>query len=262
MNTAKTSLSVAENASKPPLYQQIYLLIRDRIMSGEYPDQSLLPTEHEASELFGVSRITAKRALNEIAADGLCIRKRGQGSVVTYKLVGAPLKSDAQGLLDVLGGINTETDGRLLEFDYRPADKRIAKIFEIDTGAEVQRSVRLRSLDGKPLSYLITYVPADLGQKFDKKYLKTEAVISLLEKTGVKVKEADQTITAVLAEVVAAKALNIKQGSPLLRVSRIVRDVDDQVVEYIIGLYRPDRFQYGMSLTRNDDGIRQFWTSE
>ena len=59
---------MAESGPPPPLYRQIYLLIRDRIMNGEYPNQSLLPSEKEVANLFGVSRITAKRALNEIAA--------------------------------------------------------------------------------------------------------------------------------------------------------------------------------------------------
>jgi GntR family transcriptional regulator len=251
---------MADSGLQPPLYQQIYLMIRDRITHGEYPDQSLLPTEHEMANQFGVSRITAKRALNEIAADGLCVRKRGQGSRVTYKLANAPLKSDAQGLLDVFAGMNMHTEGRVLEFDYRPAGKRIAEIFGTDATAEVQRSVRTRYHDGKPLSYLTTYVPADLGRRYQRKHLADQAVVTMLEKTGVEVAGADQTITAVLAEAVVATALKVKQGTPLIRISRIVRDRNGRVVEYIAGLYRPDRFQYGMSMTRVDDGIRQFWT--
>ena len=62
--------------SQSPLYQQIYLVIRDRILSGEYPDQSLRPGENELVAQFGVSRITAKRALNELSTEGLCDRKR------------------------------------------------------------------------------------------------------------------------------------------------------------------------------------------
>ncbi len=81
----------------------------------------------------------------------------------------------------------------------------------------------------------------------------------MLEKTGVEVANAEQSITATLAEAIAAEALEIKQGAPLLRISRIVRDRDSRVVEYIVGLYRPDQFQYSMSMLRVDDGIRQFW---
>ena len=159
---------MVESGLQTPLYQQIYLLIRDRIMSGEYPHRSSLPSEHAAAEMFGVSRITAKRALNEVAAEGLCVRKRGQGSRVTYRPSGGPLRSDAQGLLDVFADMNLHTEGQVLEFDYRLAGHRIAAILEIDEATEVQRSVRTRRLDGKPLSYLTTYVPADLGRRYQR----------------------------------------------------------------------------------------------
>jgi len=230
-------------------------------MNGEYPDQSLLPSEHELANLFGVSRITAKRALNEVAAEGLCIRRRGLGSRVTYNPAGGgPLKSDTQGLLDIFSDLYLRTEGRVLEFSYAPAGKRIAEVLEIDESAEVQRSTRTRRLDGTPLSYLTTYVPADLGRHYDRGHLVHQAAVTMLEKTGVEVANAEQSITATLAEAIAAEALEIKQGAPLLRISRIVRDRDNRVVEYIVGLYRPDQFQYSMSLLRVDDGIRQFWT--
>jgi GntR family transcriptional regulator len=257
---AKSSLRLAQDGPQPSLYQQIHLLIRDRIMNGEYPDQSLLPSEHELANLFGVSRITAKRALNEVAAEGLCIRRRGHGSHVTYNPAGGPLKSDTQGLLDIFSDLYLRTEGRVLEFSYAPAGKRIAEVLEIDESAEIQRSTRTRRLDGKPLSYLTTYVPADLGRRYDRGHLVHQAAVTMLEKTGVEVANAEQSITATLAEAIAAEALEIKQGAPLLRISRIVRDRDNRVVEYIIGLYRPDQFQYSMSLLRVDDGIRQFWT--
>lgn len=244
-----------------PLYQQIYLEIRHRITSGEYPDRSLLPSEYETAEQFGVSRITAKRALNEVAADGLCVRRRGQGSRVTYKPAAGPLKSDAQGLLDFLSDINVETEGAVLEFDYRPAGRRIAGIMAMNDSDEVQRSVRTRRIDGKPLSYLTTYVPADLGRLFNRDDLVRHAPLLLLEKAGVTVADADQTITATLADAAAAQALEVKLGAPLLRISRTVFDPAGRVVEFIVGLYRPDQYQYRMPLSRVVDGERLRWAT-
>jgi len=261
MEPAERLHPMADGGQQPPLYQQIYLMIRHRIMSGEYPDQSLLPGEHAAAEMFGVSRITAKRALNEVAAEGLCVRRRGKGSRVTYKPSGGPIKSDTQGLLDVFTDMNLKTEGQVLEFDYRPAGQRIADILGIDIRSEVQRSVRLRHLNGKPISYLTTYVPADLGRRYERGHLADQAAVTLLEKTGVDIDTAEQTITASLAEAVTAEALEVKQGAPLLRISRIVRNDENRVVEYIVGLYRPDQFQYGMSLKRVDDGNRHSWAS-
>ncbi len=251
----------ATGGHQAPLYQQIYLEIRHRIMSGEYPNHSLLPGEHETAGQFGVSRITAKRALNEVAADGLCVRRRGQGSRVTYKPAVGPLKSDVQGLLDFLSDMTMETEGFVLEFDYRAAGRGIAKIMEIAESDEVQRSVRTRRIDGKPLSYLTTYVPAELGRLYKRDHLARQAPLTLLENAGVAVADADQTITATLADAGAAKSLEIKLGAPLLRISRKVFDSNGRVVEYIVGLYRPDQYEYAMSLTRVADGERRSWAT-
>ena len=188
--------SGTENETKPPLYQQIYLQIREKITSGDYPDGSLLPTESEAALLFGVSRITVKRAFNELAADGLCVRKRGQGSRVTYKMSATPLKSDFQGLLDVFADMNmNDTEGKVLEFEYIAAGARIAEIFNIEPSAQIQRSVRVLYHERKALSYLTTYVPADLGRQYESLHLVDQPVVTMLEKTGVKVANAEQAIT-------------------------------------------------------------------
>lgn len=246
--------------AQSPLYQKIYLVIRDRILSGEYPDQSLLPSEHELAELFGVSRITAKRALNEISAEGLCDRKRGRGSCVTYKPATTPLKTDVQGLLDYLFQMNLATEGFVLEFDYVAASAEIATVMKIAEGEEIQRSVRVRHLEGTPFSYLTTYVPADLGRLYTRKHLASQAVLTVLEKTGVEVAHAEQTITATLAGARAAESLRVKLGSPLLRISRIVFDQNEKVVEHIIGLYRPDQYQYRTYLSRISTGDATTWS--
>lgn len=245
-----------------PLYQQVYLVIRDRILNGVYPDQSLLPGEHELADLFDVSRITAKRALNEIAAEGLCVRKKGQGSRVTYKPSVAPLKTDVQGLLDYLFQMNLESEGSVLEFEYIPATEEIAKILKCDEGAEVQRSVRLRQVGGTPFSYLTTFVPADIGRNYKRENLASQAVLTVLEKIGIEVARADQTITATLAGAVVAKAMDVKPGSPLLRISRIVFDRNERVVEYIVGLYRPDQYQYRTMLSRVSTGNKTAWSED
>ena len=72
---------------------------------------------------------------------------------------------------------------------------------------------------------------------------------------------AEQTITAALADSQVAPALDIEIGSPLLAVSRVVRDQDDRPVEYVKALYRPDRYQHRMSLTRVQRDERNIWST-
>src|SRR5260221_13750492 len=75
--------TLLDSSLPTPLYHQIYMILRSRIRAGSFTPNALLPGEQEMALLFKVSRITVKRALNELAADGLISRHRGRGSIVT-----------------------------------------------------------------------------------------------------------------------------------------------------------------------------------
>src|SRR6188472_4523608 len=100
---ARNSTSRAVDPGLPiPLYHQIYVLLREQILSGVYADQALVPTEQALGERFGVSRITAKRALDELAAEGLVVRQRGRGTTVVGRMPSRPLSANISGLLENL----------------------------------------------------------------------------------------------------------------------------------------------------------------
>jgi len=244
-----------------PLYHQIYLILRSKILDGTYGRDDRLPGEQEIVRQFGVSRITAKRALDELAAAGLAVRERGRGTKVRYVRPAKALTSSVEGLLENLLVMGLETKVKLLEFAYVPATDEVAEALECGPGATVQRSVRVRSLKGAPLSYLTTYVPEAVAHSYDRDDLATTPLLVLLERFGVVVSSAEQTITAALADSQVAPALDIEIGSPLLAVNRVVRDQDGRPVEYLKALYRPDRYQHRMSLTRVRRDERNIWSA-
>src|SRR5919197_861205 len=203
--------------SPMPLYHRLYVILRDRIASGTHPEGSVLPSEAELTAAFGVSRITAKRALDELAAEGLVERVRGRGTTVMARpaaLPGArPISASIDGLLENLNVIGRETAVELIEFGYAPAPDHVRGELALDPGAVTQRAVRVRKLDG----------------------------------AGVVVGAAEQSITATLADTLTAARLQTSVGAPLLLMKRCVKDTGGQPVQYIEVLYRPDRFEYRMS---------------
>jgi len=247
-------------ASPTPLYHQIYLILRDEILSGERPRGALLPGEKDLIEIFAVSRITAKRALNELAAAGLVVRERGRGTRVRYEGPTPPIRSSVEGLLENLLAMGLKTEVRLLEFDYVPATEEVARALHCEVRTPVQHAVRVRSLEGAPLSHLTTYVPEDIGRSFDARDLARTPLLALLERCGVVVTSAEQTIAATLADSRVASLLGVAVGSALLRIRRVVHDQAGRPVEYITGLYRPDRYQYRMALSRVEGGERKIWS--
>ncbi len=243
-----------------PLYHQIYVLLREQIVSGTYAPRAALPTEHELMRRFHVSRITVKRALDELAAEGLVERSRGRGTRVVEALRPAPVSGNISGLLENLLMVGLKTRVQIVDFGYVPASAEVARALAVKEGTEVQRAIRVRSRAGVPLSFTTSYVPAEIGRTYGRKDLAREPLLALLERTGVLIGSADQTISAILADTLVAPRLKVRVGSPLLSVTRTVADQNGRPVEYINILYRPDRYQYRMKLARIQGDAAKLWS--
>lgn len=253
-------MTLIDDRLPTPLYHQIYVLLRDKILSGDYPKNSLIPSEHELERMYGVSRITAKRALDELAAEGFVSRQRGRGTRVIHSPAAPSVVGNVEGLFEnvVMRGFKTEVE--VLEFDYGPASPAAAEALGIAIGDTVQRVVRIRKKNGQPFSYLVTHVPEEIGQRFGRDALAThQPMLAVLERHGVVVARAEEAISAVLADNATAPALNIQVGSPLLKVSRVAYAPDDRPVEHLLTLYRSDLYQLNIALERVREGKINTW---
>ncbi|MEM8986240.1 MAG: GntR family transcriptional regulator [Pseudomonadota bacterium] len=249
---AQSDLSEIDGSLPTPLYHQIYTVLKNRITNGVYPFNTVLPGEQELCKSFGVSRITIKRALGELAAEGVVSRHRGRGTVVRLHLPSPIVKANFDGLLENLIQMGVNTDVKLLEFSEMPAPAVIAESLEIAEGDKVQHSIRLRLIEGAPFSYLRTYLPMDIAKPIKKKDLTSTPLLTLLKRSGVKVNSARQTITAVAAEPAVAGALELSVGAPVLKIIRVIKDDELRPVQCIVAFYRPDRYEYEMKLSRDD----------
>jgi len=237
-----------------PLYHQIFLMLRERIVSGQLEPGALLDGEQEMAKQLGVSRITVKRALNELAARGLVNRQRGRGTTVAGRAV-IPLVAGAfDTLVESLQRMGLQTEVQLLDVREQSAAGAIAQRLEIKADAKVQRAVRLRSLNGQPFSHLVNYIPLSIAERFSLDDLASTSMLTLLERAGAPAQEAEQWISAVSATSAIAAALDVSPGSPLLRVDRVMRGPRRKPVQFIEAHYRPDRFHYHFRTTRSPRG--------
>ena len=259
---AKRTYARLDPSARVPLYHQIFLILRNRIYGGEVRPGELVPGEQDLAAEFHVSRITAKRALNELAEAGLVVRERGRGTRVIKRPPAPAVTASIEGWLENISLMGIATEAHVLDFGYVAASEDIAHALDIELGTEVQHAVRVRSLDSAPMSYLVTYVPADIGRQFDRDDLNTRPLLQLLVLAGVDVASARQTISATIADAEVASALSIHAGAPLIEVRRVVRDGSDRPVEYIRVLYRPDvyRFEMSMHRVREREGMR--WATQ
>ena len=240
--------------------RRVYLLLRDEITNGTFREGALMPGENRLAERFSVSRVTVRRALDALSADGWIEKRTGAGSVVLPRSQSdTRIAADFAGLVPQLVEIDRSTTARLLYFSYDTAPSPVAAALGLDAKEKVQTAVRVRLSDGQPFSHLTTHVPADIAQSYDEADLATQPLFRLLERSGVVVNSAKQTVSATLAVPDVAEALNISVGSPLLSLRRIVQDADGRGVEYLSALYRTDLFRLEMTLERIGVGNNRQW---
>ncbi len=123
----------------------------------------------------------------------------------------------------------------------------------------MQRSVRVRYIDNEPFSYLVTHVPETVGAHYTQEELGELPLLSLFERAGIAVDSATQTISATLATPAVAEALAVAVGDALTSLTRTVFAPDGSGVEHLPALYRPDRYRFGMELTRVASVAEAVW---
>ena len=239
--------------------RQVYLVLRDRIVSGNLSHGRRLPNENELAAAHDVSRVTIRRALAELERERLIERRRSLGTRVIFQPSAAPIVGDITGMLASLADMGRRTTVKLLSFDYMPAGGAVAEALGVANPDLMQRAIRVRSIDGEPFSYLTTHVPERIGVTFTRQELANRPLLELLERSGVKVSRATQHIGAGLAVPAVADALGVKTGSPLIEMTRIVYDGDGAAVEHLHALYRPDRYSLVIDLARSD-GPEKTWS--
>jgi GntR family transcriptional regulator len=239
--------------------KQVYLVLRDRILSGAIAFGAKLPNENELADNHGVSRVTVRRALGELARERLIERRRSAGTRVTYRPSPAPMIADISGVLANLADMGRRTTVRLVSLDYVPAEGVVAQSLGVASDQLLQRSVRVRSVDGLPFSYLTTHVPENISVTFTRQELASRPLLELLERAGVKVEHARQRISAGLATSSVAEALGLRTGSPLIELVRVVYDQAGRGVEHLHALYRPDRYAFEIDLVRSGAADTKAW---
>ncbi|MEM8691172.1 MAG: GntR family transcriptional regulator [Pseudomonadota bacterium] len=235
-----------------PLYHQLVLQYRQQILTGAMAIGTRLPGEEEMARIAGVSRITAKRALNELAGAGLVERTRGRGTIVTYAAPQGGMQADFDDLMQNLALIGASTEVDLLSRRELPGPPEIADALDLAKSTPVHEIIRRRRQDGRPFSHVAAYLPADLAQHITDDTLRHASFLSIFANLGVQVTSARQTLRAVLAGKNLAEALDILPGAALLQITRILRDDARRPIQHLTVHYRADLYALTMDLNRDD----------
>lgn len=225
-----------------PLYHQIYLQLRDEILSGQRALGSSMPTEQELSDIYAVSRITARRVLTELAHQKFVERKRRLGTRVTFRSPAKPVEANIDLTSDSVLAFTRRTTAKILSVVTEPASPATAAALSLSPGDKVLRVVSIRSMDGEPVAYLVSYVRAELSAVLTVKTLARAPILDLLGEAGHRAVLTEQTVGAMQADATMSKALDIEARSALLRITRTSYDREMTPFLLIFAHYRADKF--------------------
>jgi len=245
----------------PPLFRQVADAIRERLHDGTYPVGIPLPGERALAEAFGVARVTVRSALARLQEEGLVTRLRGQGTLPIGQAMATQHPKLHNGLLDNIVSLGLRSRIQVLSCRRQPCDADIARQLQLPPAASVLCLQRVRKSGGAPVMYSEVVLPDFVGAAIEQHLLEDVPLLTLMEKAGFPFDHGEQELSATIAPAHVALALKIPAGSPLLRVRRVVYDAHKRPIQYLLGYYAPERYQYRMQVSRSGSASK-VWISE
>lgn len=214
--------------------------------SGEWGPGDAIPSESELAARFNVSQGTVRKAIDEMAADNLLVRRQGKGTFVATH-------NDPRSFFRFLriapneGELQSEHDSIPIECWRAKAGADVARTLGLEKGAPIIILRRLLKFGDEPVVFDEIYLPGDLFQDLTLDILKEsdKSLYSLFEsRYGVRMIRADERLRAVSADRVSADLLKVPEGSPLLLVERVTFTYGNKPVEWRRGFYSTQNYYY------------------
>lgn len=222
-------------------YQEIAEAIRTEVETGVLAAGALLPSESELSTAHDASRVTIRKALEQLRAEGLVDSRQGFGWFVGSDPIRQSLDS-LETIEDQLAGAGLSSERRVLRFRFVHAPPEVAELL----GPEVLEVVRLNLADDEPFAHVTVWCEATLGADLSRSDVEESTFVDLLLK---RLGHATQVISAVAADSETAAALAVDEGSPLLRVRRVTTDTAGGNVLVSEHLYPAHRTEFEVTLS-------------
>ncbi len=252
MTTNPTNLAgngaPATSGSSPtfsPLYQQIKALITQSLQSGEWKPGELIPSEVELAGRFKVSQGTVRKAIDELAAENLVVRRQGKGTFVATHHEARAQYRFLRLMPDT--GEPHHADNHILEVKRLRAPAEIARLLDLRAGDSVVFIKRVQAFDGAPAIVEELWLPGALFRGLTAERLGEYKgpMYGLFEtEFGTRMIRASEKIRAVGADDITAELLKVEPRTPLLFVERVSFTYGDKPVEVRRAFYLTDRHHY------------------
>lgn len=242
--------SMVSQTVEKPLYLQLVDKLEVAIRERMAPNDKLF-SERELTQVYGVSRITVRLALQELEKRGLVYKKHGKGTYVSEISDTAVDLSQAYSFTEQMKKIGKVPRTSILSFKLVKASDYIAQHLQLSQGEEVFEVERLRLADEVPMMLERTYVPASLFPALTAIRMREKPLYEIfLEDYGQTIRLAEEEFYASIALDNEAKILGIPSNSPVLHLVRKTYNDKNRIIEFTFSIARADQFRYKISHQR------------
>ena len=237
------------NLDMQPLYEKVKKKITESLVQGEWRPGEALPSETELANVYEVSQGTVRKAIDELSADSILIRRQGKGTyVATHNEENIQLRFLR---LTSNFGLKEKLDNQLVSFSKEKATNKLSKILNINPASTIISLKRVLTFNEKPLILDVIKIPAQSFRGLTAEMIvkKKGSMYRMYETDfGVRMLRADEKIRAINANFESASLLNVKENTPLLSVERISYTYENKPIEWRLGLCITDNHYYRSEL--------------
>lgn len=240
-----------DRLSRLPLYDQIQRNIRQLILDGHLREGQIMPSEWELAELYDVSRLTVRKALDELVHQRWLRKRQGVGTFVTRPKI-ASIAPDKLSFTQQMLAIGRTPSSRLLSCKRVPATAHIASLLGLEAKAPLVEIVRIRLADGQPILLECSSLPYHrFPDLLDCPLLESGSLYAFLaERYGVEITRMEQRLKPVLLTAEQARLLDAPEGSPSIRSDILAYSHRDEAVEYSWSVANGEHSEFYFSFLR------------
>lgn len=239
-----------DRRSPVPMYYQIEKYIEDLIENKNLKQGDRIPSEHELTEQFQVSRMTVRQAVMDLVNAGILMRRKGKGTFVSGQRKIEKSLNGLNGFTEDMINRGMKPDSRLLDFQKMRPPAPVRKRLSLEDEEEVYAIKRTRLADDLPMAIETTFIPAALVPNLSSGAFNQSLYDYIEKKYGLILDHADQSLEAALVTAEEAAILEVPKGSPVLLIERCSYLAGEKALEYTRSLYRADRYKFMIRLPR------------
>ncbi len=236
-----------DRSTPVPLYFQIAEHLRRSLFQDKMHQGDLLTTDERVQEEFGVSRATARKAIDELVDEGLVERITGKGTFVAEPRLQVPLPAMLS-FTEEIQRRGMRPSSRVVSVGWAPVLGHAAQVLDLEAGTRILRLERIRYADSKPILHSVDFLPDGLGIGPEDEF--GGSLYELMESRGIQLAECQNVIEAAVTDQRLGKLLEVKENFPVLALRRTTYDARGRPVLYEDAACRSDLYSYAVRMVR------------